>query len=357
MYHVVNYFGNDLSRILEERFMKAIVSHGVKDFRLEERALPEVGGQDVLVEVEYCGFCGTDVHMYHGTWELNIGCTPGHEVSGVVREIGSKVNSVAPGDPVAVDPGITCRVCEYCQSSKPSLCNDRIDMYHYKGGGFAAYTCVPEGQVYRLKDGTPLEWGAFLEPASCCVHAADRADIKPGQTVAVLGGGAIGLMLMQLSMLSGAAKVVVSEPQSMRRQLASQLGAEQVIDPTRQNPVEVIKDITNGGVDVVFESAGIPVTVSQCFEVVKPGGKIILVGVNDPATRVEFSPYQVFRNELSVLGSLLSHDTYPRTLELISTETLKVQPLISHRLNLSKFHDALKMHEQQKGIKILITPK
>ena len=109
--------------------------------------------------------------------------------------------------------------------------------------------------------------------------------------------------------------------------------------------------------DVVFESAGIPVTVSQCFEVVKPGGKIILVGVNDPATRVEFSPYQVFRTELSVLGSLLSHDTYPRTLELISTETLKVQPLISHRLNLSKFHDALKMHDQQKGIKILITPK
>ena len=280
--------------------MKAIVSYGVKDFRLEERALPEIGDHDVLVAVEYCGFCGTDVHMYHGTWELNIGSTPGHEASGTVKEIGAGVTRVAPGDPVALDPGITCGACDYCQNAKPSLCVNRIGMYHYKGGGFAAFTCVPESQVYRLKDDTPLECGAFLEPASCCVHAVDRADIKPGYTVAVLGGGAIGLMLMQLSKLSGATKVVVSEPQSMRRELASQLGADAVIDPLQQDPIQAINDFSNGGVDVVFESAGIPVTVSQCFEVVKTGGKIILVGVNDPATRVEFSPYQVFRSELSV---------------------------------------------------------
>jgi 2-desacetyl-2-hydroxyethyl bacteriochlorophyllide A dehydrogenase len=216
---------------------------------------------------------------------------------------------------------------------------------------------VPESQVYRLKDDTPLECAAFLEPASCCVHAVDRADIKPGNTVAVLGGGAIGLMLMQLSKLSGATKVVVSEPQLMRRQLAGRLGADAVIDPFGKDPVQEIKDISKGGVDVVFESAGIPVTVSQCFEAVKTGGKIILVGVNDPATRVEFSPYQVFRSELSVLGSLMSHDAFPRTLELIATGMLNVQALISHRLNLSQFQEALEMHEQQKGLKILISPK
>jgi len=336
--------------------MKAVVSHGVKDFRLEERPRPDVGKHDVLVDVHFCGICGTDIHMYHGTWELKTGCTPGHEVSGIVKAVGPEVTGFAPGDRVGMDPGITCQVCEFCRSERPGLCENRCSMYHYKGGGFAAYTSIPETQVYHIPDGMPLEWAAFLEPASCCVHGAERADIKPGQSVAVLGGGAIGLMLMQLAVISGASKVIVSEPQAKRRQVAESLGALKTIDPAGENAVEAIKDASNGGVDVVFESAGLPQTVAQCFEVVRPGGKIILFGVNNPETRVEFKPYQVFRQELSVLGSLLSHDACPRTMDLLASEKLQVQPLISHTLPLSKFMDGLRMHEQQEGIKILVTP-
>ena len=149
--------------------MKAIVSHGIKDFRLEDRPAPEPGEHDVLVAVRYCGICGTDVHMYHGSWELNTGCTPGHEVSGVIQEIGSKVTKFALGDRVAIDPGITCQVCEFCRSEKPGLCENRCSMYHYKGGGFAEFTCIPERQAYHIPKGMPLEWGAFLEPASCLI--------------------------------------------------------------------------------------------------------------------------------------------------------------------------------------------
>ena len=335
--------------------MKAIVSHGTQDFRLEERPIPDMDDTDVLIEVHYCGVCGTDIHMYHGSWGLNSGCTPGHEASGIVRKVGARVTQVTPGDRVAVDPGIVCRKCDYCRSSRFHLCANRIPMYHYKGGGFGEYTCVPEEQVYRLPDGMPLQWGAFLEPAGCCVHCIDRADIKPGETVAVLGGGAIGLMLVQLSHLAGAARVILSEPRESRRQIAKKLGATDTVDPRRSDAVEAICGL--GGADVVIESAGLPVTVAQCFDVVNKGGKIVLFGVNDPAVKIDFSPYQVFRNEITVLGSLMTNDSLPRTLQLIASEKLRVQPLISHILPLERFYDALVMHEKQEGIKILIHPE
>jgi len=199
--------------------------------------------------------------------------------------------------------------------------------------------------------------GCFLEPAGCCVHSIDRAGIKPGETVAVLGGGAIGLMIAQLALISGAAKVILSEPQEKRREIAEALGVAKTIDPVNNDAVGAIRAYSDGGVDVVIESAGLPVTVGQCFEVVKKGGKIVLFGVNDPDTRVEFSPYQVLRNEITILGSLMTNDVLPRTLALIASGRLQVQPLISHILPLDQFHDAIKMHESQQGIKILIHPE
>jgi len=337
--------------------MKAIVSHGIENFRFEDRPIPEVGEQEILVKIAYCGICGTDIHQFHGTWDLDIGATPGHEASGVVKEIGSGVKTFKPGDRVAMDPGIICHVCEYCRSGRIHLCPNRFGMFNYKGGGFAEYACVFERQVYRLPEGMPLKWGAFLEPASCCVHGIDRADIKPGETVAILGGGAIGLILMQLAKVSGASKVFVSEPQAERRKVADELGATATIDPINENAVEAIKEYSNGGVDVVIESAGLPVTVTQCFAVVKTGGKVVLFGVNNPDTRVEFSPFQVFRNELTILGTVMSHDAYPRTMELIASEKIRVEPLISNVFPLPRFLEALKMHERQKGLKILITPE
>jgi len=337
--------------------MKAVVSYGTKDFRLEERPLPELGQTDILIAVHSCGICGTDIHMYHGTWELYPGSTPGHEVSGIVCKTGSGTTGFKIGDRVAVDPGITCQVCEYCRSGRFHLCDGRFGMYHYKGGGFAEYTAVPARQVYALPQGMPLEWGALLEPAGCCVHCIDRAAIRPGESVAVLGGGAIGLMLVQLALLSGASCVILSEPQEQRRRLAQRLGASATVDPAKENTVEAVRSISGNGVDVVIESAGLPVTVSQCFDVVKKGGRIVLFGVNDPDTRVPFSPYQLFRNEITVVGSLMSNDVFPRTLSLIASAKLRVEPLISHRLPLSRFLEGFKMHERQEGIKILIQPE
>ncbi len=337
--------------------MKAIVSHGIQDFRLEECTEPELHDHDVLLAVHFCGVCGTDIHQYHGTWELNTGCTPGHEISGIVEKVGKNVTRFKPGDRVAVDPGTVCRTCDYCREGKTHLCSNRFGIFHYSRGGFAEYTSVPEAQVYSLPEGMPLEWGAFLEPASCCVHGIDRAGIKPGQTVAVLGGGAIGLLLMQLALLSGAAKVFVSEPQEERRQVAKALGATETVDPTGEEVVSALHHLSGGKVDVAIESAGLPETVSQCLDLVGPGGKILLFGVCKPDAQVCFHPYQVFRNELTILGTVMSANALPRTLALIAAQKLKVEPLISHVLPLDRFHEAIALHEQSNGLKILVTPR
>jgi L-iditol 2-dehydrogenase len=336
--------------------MKAVVSHGTEDYRMENCPVPSLGKYDVLIENKYCGICGTDIHQFHGSWDLRKGSIPGHEVSGIIREVGSKVPFFKAGQKVSFDPGITCKVCDFCRSAKHHLCPNRYPVYHYKGGGFAEFSCIPYDLVYRLPDQIPLEWGAFLEPASCCLHGINRAAIQPGQSVAVLGGGAIGLILMQLAFLSGAAKVLVSEPNIGRRALAKQLGASITIDPNDQDAVEAINDLSNGGVDVVIESAGLPHTVAQSFYMVKPGGKIVLFGVNAPETRVAFNPYQVFRKEITIVGTVLSGNAFPQTLDLIASEKLRVKPLISHVLPLSSLNEAIGMHERQEGVKILIAP-
>ena len=336
--------------------MKAVVSHGIQDYRLEDCPVPRVGEYDVLIENNYCGICGTDIHQFHGSWELRKGSIPGHEVAGVIREVGHKVPFLKAGQNVSFDPGITCSVCEYCRSARHHLCPNRYPVYHYKGGGFAEFSCIPYNLVYCLPDAMPLEWGAFLEPASCCLHGINRAAIRPGQSVAVLGGGAIGLMLMQLAFLSGAANVLVSEPQAGRRVLAKQLGASSAIDPNVQDAVETIHDLSNGGVDVVIESAGLPHTVAQSLDVVKPGGKILLFGVNNPETTVSFRPYEVFRKEITILGTVLSGNTFPQALSLIASEKLRVNPLISHVVPLAHLNEAIGMHERQEGVKILVAP-
>lgn len=337
--------------------MKAVVSHGVGDFRIEDVPMPPVYDGEVLVEIHYCGVCGTDVHQYHGHWELEVGATPGHEISGLVKEVGPQVERFAPGDRVALNPGVTCQICDFCRSGRVDLCSHRVSLYHYRRGGFAEYTVLPERQIYKLPEGLPLECGAFLEPAGACVHGIDRAEIKPGQSVAVLGGGAAGLMLMQLALLSGASKVFLIEPQEGRRRLAEELGATATINPVTDNAVEALKDLSGGGVDLAIESAGLAVTASQCLEVVKRGGRIVLFGVCDPQDRVEFSPYLVFRNELTIAGTVMIHDAFPRTLELLASQRLRVQPLISHMIPLERFQEALDMHERNEGVKLLITPR
>ena len=195
--------------------MKSAVFYGKGDLRVEESRKPVPGEHEVLIQVKACGVCGTDVHIYEGD-EGAAEVTPptilGHEFAGVVAEVGSKVSRFKPGDRVCVDPNRPCGACTPCRDGLAHYCEHMIGYGTTVNGGFAEFCAVEESQVYLLGENTTFEQGAMAEPVACCLHGIDLCGIRPGHQVVVIGGGMIGLLMLQLARLSGAAKVALIEP-------------------------------------------------------------------------------------------------------------------------------------------------
>ena len=213
----------------------------------------------VKIRNKAAGVCGTDVHIFHGakgSADVQLPVVLGHEFAGEVVAVGSGVTAVKAGDRVAVDPNIYCQTCYYCRTGRKQLCENLRAIGVNCNGGFAEYSIVPEQQVYPLADNVDFEAGAMAEPLACCLHGVDLAQIQPGDTVCVIGGGAIGQLMVQLAKLAGAAQVFLSEPVAQRRQIALENGADYVVDPTAEDPAEVIYRLNSRGVDVVIESWG-----------------------------------------------------------------------------------------------------
>ena len=182
--------------------MKASFFLGNKTFEVREQGLPRAGKGEVVVQNAFCGVCGTDVHIYHGepgSADVTPPVVLGHEYSGVVTEVGEGVSSLRPGDHVTIDPNIYCGKCEYCRAGKKQLCESMEAIGVTRNGGFAQYSLVPESQAFLLSPELPLEFGAMAEPVACCLHGVDRAEIKEGDTVCIVGGGAIGLIMVPVS--------------------------------------------------------------------------------------------------------------------------------------------------------------
>ena len=218
--------------------MKSAVFYGKHDLRVEESAKPAVGRRDVLINVKACGVCGTDVHIYEGDKGAADVTPPtilGHEFAGVVEAVGSDVAGFKPGDRVCIDPNHPCGCCEPCRDGINHYCEHMTGYGTTVNGGFAEYCSVDMQQVYKLGDHTSFEQGAMTEPVACCLHGIDMCNIKPGSTVVVIGGGMIGLLMMQLAKNAGATKVVLLEPVESKREVALKLGADLAIDSIHED--------------------------------------------------------------------------------------------------------------------------
>src|SRR5437868_5712132 len=217
------------------------VWHGTGDLRLEERPVPALGPLDVMVDVVGCGVCATDLHLLDGS--ITLYAPPkvlGHEVGGVVRAVGGSVTHVVPGDAVALDTSTPCNTCFYCREAKPFMCPNRVSV----AAGFSEYNVVPASVVYKLPAGVPPEMGALAEPLSCAIHAVGRGEIRPADTVAIVGAGALGLLVLAVVRLSGATHVVVSDLDAGRRDLATRLGATRTVDPAREDLLAAVREMT-----------------------------------------------------------------------------------------------------------------
>ncbi|MGC9318069.1 MAG: NAD(P)-dependent alcohol dehydrogenase [Armatimonadota bacterium] len=344
--------------------MKAAVLHAVDDIRVEDVPMPELSRErDVMVRVRSVGICGSDVHFFErgriGNIVLEQPTIMGHEAAGEVVEVLDESCGLAPGDRVAIEPGYTCRRCEFCRSGRYNLCPDVVFLAAPPvDGAFCEYLAWPSDFLFRLPDAMSLDEGAMLEPLAVGMHAARRAGVTGGDSVAVLGSGPIGLTTLQAAAAHGAAEIIVSDLVPMRLNVARDLGATEVIDASETDAETAIMELTGGrGVDVAFECAGAMPTIQMAMRIARSGGVVQLVGM--PAEQHPQVPiYEVINRELDVRGTFRYAGCYPPSIALVDAGRIDVEALVTHHYDLEDVPDAMRFVHEHKDevIKAVVHP-
>ena len=270
------------------KMQKGAFMRGTDKMIIKEIEVPEVGEKEVLVQLEYVGICGSDVHYFHhgncGAYKVNLeeDYMLGHECAGTVVEVGANVKDLKVGDKVALEPGITCGQCEFCKAGKYNLCPDVVFLATPPVQGcYEEYIAFPENMCFKLPENMTTKEGCLIEPLSVGFHAANQGDVQVGESVVILGAGCIGLVTLLACKAHGAGNIIVADIVDARLEKAKELGATHVINSKEVNALEEIARLTGGkGADKVFETAGSPITIAQTAFAVKRGGTITLVGLS-----------------------------------------------------------------------------
>ena len=337
--------------------MKASRFLGNKTFAVADLPTPHAGPGELVLRNQVCGVCGTDVHIYHGepgSADVNPPVVLGHEYSGEVVEVGEGVTGFAVGDHVTVDPNIYCGHCAYCQNGKKQLCPSMEAIGVTRDGGFAQYSRIPASQAFKLEPTVPWEAAAMAEPLACCLHGIDLAGIQVGDKVCVVGGGAIGLLMVQLAKLSGASQIVLSEPNEKRRQVGLQLGANAALDPTRPDAQEAFAQVLGGGANVVIECVGNVPAVKSAFQFAGKGATVLLFSVPKVDATFDLPLFDVYKKELTIKGSFVNPDTHARAVALINSGKVDFDPIITHRFTLDQLPEAIAMQMSDASIKVVV---
>ncbi|MHB8580899.1 MAG: zinc-dependent alcohol dehydrogenase family protein [Ignavibacteriaceae bacterium] len=336
--------------------MKAAIFKGPYEIFVEEYFLPKLDKSQVLVKVDVCGLCGTDFHIYSGEAPSKPPVIPGHEFVGTVVEMGNHVEGISVGDHVAIDPNIYCGECYYCRHGKINFCTSLKALGVSLNGGFAEYSIVPSSQIYLLPKDLSFKSAAFAEPLSCCVHGMDQASIKLGESVGIIGGGTIGLMMLQLVKISGAGKIILIEPVKYKREMAVKLGADYTFDPNSENIHTQISELTSGGPDVIIECVGKSEATNLALKLTKKGGRIIVFGLSEKKDTMVVNLQNFFHKELDIKGSLLNPFTFARSVELLATKKVNVDAFNPVLFNLNDLKEVLNNQRDLSVIKYQISP-
>jgi len=341
--------------------MRAAVLEGIKKLVVKDVPKPEPMDSEVLIKVNCCGICGTDLKLFKGDYTANIPVILGHEFVGEVIEKGDKVKNLKVGDRVVPDPNESCGVCRWCREAKPCFCNDLAAYGVLKNGGFSEYAICGEKGTYKIPENLDYETASFTEPLSCAVHCLDKVAIKPGETVAIIGAGIMGQILTQMIKNSGVSKLIVISRSEWKLNLAKEFGATDVIKSQSSSEVkEEILKITDGlGVDLVIEAVGKIETVEESFSLAKKGGRIIIFGFSPEGKEAKFIPFDFLSREITLLFSWVNPYTFPRALQILASGKINLKPLISMRLKLENINEGFKaMAEKPKGfMKALVFPE
>lgn len=326
---------------------------------------PTIGPSQVLVEVKATAICGSDLHIYRwdeqtARWKTPLPMTVGHEFSGKVVEVGKEVRSLRPGDNVAGESHIPCRVCYYCRTGNMHICQNMLIFgLQTKEGSFAKYAAVPEIIAYKLPSGISYEEGALLEPFGVAVHGIERTGIEPGDVVLVMGSGPIGIFAQQVAKASGASMVIAAELKQFRLDLAKRIGSADVyVNTEKEDIVKRTMELTNGrGADAVIELAGAPITIRQAFQALKKTGRVGLVGLSEKPVEIETTSMIIYK-EATVFGSTgrSMFGTWERMTSLVANRRVNLTGVITDRLPLEKAEDGFQRVIKGESGKVLFTP-
>jgi 2-desacetyl-2-hydroxyethyl bacteriochlorophyllide A dehydrogenase len=331
--------------------MRAIVFSRPGEFSLTELPDPVPGPRDAVVQVEAVGICGTDLHVLDGEFAPTVyPIVPGHEASGVVVSVGEHVTNVAPGDPVSLDPSFYCGECSFCMAGHANLCENwdgagvaRTD------GSTAELVLSPAKNLHRLPNSVDLALAALIEPLSCAIHAYDLLPRWIGAHYLIYGAGTMGLIMAQLAPRAGAASVTVVDPNPQRLQAAGDVGVELV----GKSADEVARP---GGWDTVIDCTGAVEAIEDGLRRVRRGGTFQQFGVAASDAQASFSPFRIYNDEVTMVGSMAVLHSYARAVEMFVAGALNAKPMISHAFSLADYGDAIEVFRTGAGRKVQVRP-
>ena len=330
--------------------------------QLEDVEIPELGPEDVLVEVKATALCGTDLHIYEwSTWAQNAGVNPplimGHEFSGEIIEVGTAVKGLRPGDYVAGETHIPCGKCFQCKNGQQHICGNLIIFGVHTDGCFGKYTKIPAICARRIPTSISPRIGAVLEPLGTALRSCLKVNVS-GKNVAVIGCGPIGLFAVACSRAMGAANIIATEVVNERLQLSEKVGADVSLNPEKEDIADVILKMTQGvGVDVFIDASGSVEAIKQGFKFLRKGGEVALIGLPSEPIELDLGPDIVFK-EAKIFGihGREMFRTWTKMENMLDKGLLNIDPVITHVKPLSEFEEAFELIKSGKGSKVILEP-
>ena len=340
--------------------MKAILYDAPRSYSLTDVPTPDVGPGEVRIKIDQIGVCGTDLHIHNGDFGAVFPLIPGHELVGVVDEMGEGVDRFTVGEQVTVNPNVFCGHCEYCLSGRLILCANSKGLGSNYPGFFAEYVTVSALLVFSV-EGLDKDTAVFTEPTACAMHGLETLAMRPGSTVLVFGAGPTGLLLAQLIAHGGASSVTVAAPTQFKLDRAAALGIDRTVLIERGDSETTKQRLLNAsggeGYDVVVEATGSTAVGEICVPLTRRGGTVLVYGVTRADEEVRFHPFDVFRREITIKGSFAEMTSFGAAIAALRGGRARTEGIITHRFSLEEYGEALNtLANDRTAHKVVIVP-
>ncbi|TXT63382.1 MAG: alcohol dehydrogenase [Promethearchaeota archaeon] len=341
---------------VEANIMRRVVIQKPNKIVIKEPKMPEPEPSEILLEIAYCGICGSDLHAFQGKHPfIPLPATPGHEFSAIIEQVGKEVSNFKKGDRVTVEPSLTCGECYNCRIGRYNICENLRVMGCQGDGAMADYLIVPSEKVIPIPDDLSLLDAVLSEPIAVGVHAAKKAGVLLNKNVVIIGSGMIGLSVLANVVKGGAENITVIDLSDSRLKKAEILGATQTINATKTDAMEEMKqNQPYEGIDVVFECVGVEQSIRDAIEIVRKGGKIIVVGVFGEETEVQMAYVQ--DRELELIGSLMYiRRDFTEAVKMLANKEISPELFISKIIPLKKAQQAFEQaFNKEENLKIIL---